>query len=72
MTDKMYFAAAAGGERGVFDTGDEGGTPVFSTTDLGGPGDDIIEGTNGDDVINGFAGDDVITGARGEDILKWQ
>ena len=56
---------------GVFDTGDEGGTPIFSSTDTdGNDDDDVIDGTNDDDTLSGFGGDDIINGNDGNDILN--
>lgn len=56
---------------GIFDTGDEGGTPIFSSTDTGGnDDDDVIDGTNDDDNLSGLGGDDIINGNDGNDILN--
>jgi len=35
----------------------------------GGPGDDVLQGTNGPDIIFGYAGDDTIHGHKGADAL---
>jgi hypothetical protein len=35
----------------------------------GGPGDDVLQGTNGPDIIFGYAGDDTIHGHQGADAL---
>jgi len=56
---------------GAFDTGDVGGTPIFSSSSTGGgPGNDELEGTNVDDDLSGFGGNDVINGNDGDDILN--
>jgi hypothetical protein len=36
---------------------------------VGGPGNDIIIGTDGDDVIEGGGGDDIIVAGRGDDLI---
>ena len=56
---------------GVFDTGDEGGTPIFSSTDTdGNDDDDVIDGTNDDDTLSGFGGDEIINFNDGNHILN--
>lgn len=60
-----------GRSMGVFDAGDEGGTPIFSSTHIGGnPNDDVLDSTDGDDELSGLGGDDVINGNNGDDILN--
>lgn len=56
---------------GVFDTGDEGGTPIFSSNDpIGTDGDDVLEGTSADNVLSGLAGNDILRGFAGDDELN--
>lgn len=38
-------------------------------TVFGGPGDDVLEGTNGNDVIVGLGGNDTINGLKGNDLI---
>ncbi|MGH2748505.1 MAG: calcium-binding protein [Actinomycetota bacterium] len=39
-------------------------------TIVGGPGDNVLEGTSGRDVICGFGGDDILRGKGGNDVLR--
>ena len=41
----------------------------YMATIIGGPGDDILEGTNGRDVIHGRGGDDTLHGMGGDDLI---